>query len=150
MREHPGKFMVQQAERLLPERTRERIPEEAERQLNILGLCYGATFGAVYAMLRPRGGPRLVDGAWFGLVTWSAGYLGWLPASGLMPPLWKHEAKQVAKPIAEHAVYGMATVAAYDWMTQWAQRRQTFLERFKEAITALTGKGREGAAFTSD
>jgi hypothetical protein len=33
-----------------------------------------------------------------------------------MPPVWKQEPRQIAMPIAQHAVYGAATVAAYDWM----------------------------------
>ncbi len=128
MKEHPGTFMVHQAERLLPETAKakvsEKVSEETKAKIGeYLGLAYGATFGALYGALRPQGGPTMLDGAWFGLLTWAAGYLGWLPASGLMPPVWKHEAKQVSKPIAEHALFGVATVAAYDLMTNRLQPR---------------------------
>ncbi|HEX9372389.1 MAG TPA: hypothetical protein VF897_15350 [Roseiflexaceae bacterium] len=78
-----------------------------------LGLGYGATAGAIYAALRPRFGNLLLDGALLGLATWAIGYLGWLPASGLLPPVQEQAAEQVAAPIAQHLVFGLATVAAY-------------------------------------
>jgi hypothetical protein len=38
----------------------------------------------------------------------------------MMPPIWRHNAKQIASPPVGHAMYGIATVAAYDLI-----RRQT-------------------------
>ena len=51
-----------------------------------------------------------------GVACWAAGYMGWLPALGLIPPVWQQEAPQAVAPVAEHVAYGMATVAAYDWL----------------------------------
>src|ERR1043165_4206979 len=85
MREDPGDFMVRRAERLLPEQAKQRIPRTAEKVAsNSLAMGYGMTFGALYSTLRPKGGSVLIDGAALGLACWAAGYLGWLPATGLM------------------------------------------------------------------
>lgn len=117
LRQHPGEFMVGKAQEVLPERVRDRIPEAAETAAaQALGVGYGLTFGALYAALRPRGGSPLLDGLMLGVAAWAAGYLGWLPAMGLMRPVWKQKTAQALAPAAEHAVYGMVTVGAYDWL----------------------------------
>jgi hypothetical protein len=54
---------------------------------------YGAFGGAVYAAsagLAP--GNPIVKGSIFGLLWWAAGYLGWLPAFGLLSPATRHPA----------------------------------------------------------
>ena len=115
IRQEPGEFMVEQAEEVLPKNVGDHIPPSAEKAAaQMLGLGYGMTFGALYAAMRPRGGSPFVDGMVLGAVCWAAGYLGWLPASGLLPPAWKQSSKQVIAPLAEHLVYGATTVAAYD------------------------------------
>jgi hypothetical protein len=119
LRQDPGKFMVEKAEEALPDRIRSRIPDAAEAVTGqALGLGYGLAFGALYAVLCPRGGSPLLDGFVLGTAAWAAGYLGWLPASGLMPPVWEQQAAQVVAPAAEHVVYGVITVAAYDWLQE--------------------------------
>jgi hypothetical protein len=115
IRENPGDFLVERAGRVLPRSVRRRVPDSLERGASkSLALGYGMAFGALYGALRPRGGPVLTDGVLLGLATWAAGYLGWLPATGLMPPVWRHEPLQAVVPAAQHAVYGMAAVAAFD------------------------------------
>lgn len=119
LRQHPGEFMVEKAEETLPERVRDHIPDVAEKAVaQALGVGYGLAFGALYAALRPRGGSPLLGGLMLGAAAWAAGYLGWLPALGLMRPVWKQNAPQALAPAAEHAVYGMVTVAAYDWLQE--------------------------------
>lgn len=115
IRRDPGEFMVEQAESALPESARERIPEPVEKvAVKALHLGYGTTFGVLYGMLRPRGGNVLADGLALGLVTWAAGFLGWLPATGLLPPPDRQRPAQLLGPILEHAVYGIATVSAWE------------------------------------
>src|SRR5215212_4620863 len=115
--EDPGKFMVEQAEELLPEETRAQVPNTVETvAAKSLALGYGMTAGALYAALRPRPGDLLVDGTALGLGVWAVGYLGWLPALGLMPPVQRQETEQVAGPIVQHVIFGLATVAAYQWL----------------------------------
>ncbi len=74
---------------------------------------YGLTAGALYAALRPDAGPILCDGLVLGLATWAAGYPGWLPALGLMPPVREQGAAQAFGPAIRHALFGVVTAAAY-------------------------------------
>jgi hypothetical protein len=97
IREDPGEFMVEQAEELLPEETRDDIPDTVETAAaTSLAMGYGMTFGALYGALRGGGGNILVDGVALGLGVWAVGYLGWLPATGLMPPITEQTGEQVA------------------------------------------------------
>lgn len=117
IRGDPGKYMIEKTKQALPERVRQKIPLQMERAaVKSLPIGYGMTFGALYAVMRPQGGKPVCDGVALGLANWAIGFLGWLPATGLMSPVWKHEPQQIAMPIAQHAVYGAVTVAAYDWM----------------------------------
>ena len=127
MREAPGEFIVEKTEQLLPASTREKISKKAESvAAQSLGMAYGITFGSLYSAVRPHPRTTWLDGALFGLGTCAAGYLGWLPASGLMPPIWKHQPKQIARPLVEHTVYGIAAVSAYNWF-----RRKLLHEAFQ-------------------
>ena len=117
MREDPGEFMVEQAEELIPEGASEQVPATVETvAAKSLALGYGMAAGALYGALRQRPGNLLVDGTALGLGVWAAGYLGWLPALGLMPPITQHQTQQVAGPIVQHVIFGLATVAAYQWL----------------------------------
>jgi len=114
MREEPGAYMVEQAEELLPRETRDQIPEGAEKAAAMsLAMGYGTTAGALYGALLADDRNPLVDGVVLGVGTWAIGYLGWLPALSLMPPVQEQETPQVVAPIAQHIVFGLATVAAY-------------------------------------
>jgi len=75
---------------------------------------YGAAIGAAYATARPKGGSLLFDGVALGVAAWAAGYLGWLPATGLTPPVWKQNKAQAIAPPIRHALFGMVTVGVYD------------------------------------
>lgn len=119
IREDPGKFLVEKAEKALPRSLQERVPEEAEHvAARALGMGYGMTFGALYGALRPAGGNPSTDGLVLGTACWAAGYLGWLPALGLLPPIWKQTAPQAIGSAVEHLAYGVATVASYDLLRQ--------------------------------
>jgi hypothetical protein len=115
MRLEPGEFIVHRAHKVMPASTWKYLPHTAEKASAMgLSFCYGATFGALYGALRPRGGSPWLDGTVLGILCWAAGYLGWLPATGLMPPIWKHKPAQIAGPVVQHAIYGAAAVGAYD------------------------------------
>jgi hypothetical protein len=121
IRKDPGKFMVEQAEHALPETVRRNIPDTVESTAaGALSLGYGATFGALYGITRGSSqhtnAPSEVaflEGPIMGLVTWAAGYLGWLPATGLMPPPWKQEPARAIVPVVEHALFGVVTAVAF-------------------------------------
>jgi hypothetical protein len=115
LRGDPAKFMIEQVKRPLPENARQAISGKPSKAAEAaLPLAYGMTFGAAYAALRRRGGSPLIEGVALGLLTWAAGYLGWLPATGLMPPVWRQSTKRAVAPALPHTLYGIATVAAYD------------------------------------
>jgi hypothetical protein len=119
LRKDPGEFMLKKAESLLPPERREQIPDLVEQAaVRALQMGYGMTSGLLYGVARPRGGNPILEGTLLGLGVWAAGYLGWLPAADLMPPIAQQEPQQIAVPLVEHALFGIAVVAAYDAMAQ--------------------------------
>jgi hypothetical protein len=119
----PGEFMVERIERILPETLGERIPDRLEHAaVKSLHLGYGMTFGALYGLARKKPGDLLADGAILGITTWAAGYLGWLPATGLTPPITKQRPRQVITPIVEHIIFGIAVVAMVRGVQSITQR----------------------------
>jgi hypothetical protein len=118
IKEDPGRFLLHKATQALPERARQRLYKAEGAITRLLPMGYGMTFGVLYATARPKTRRVLVEGLLLGLVAWATGYLGWLPGARLMPPIWKHKPKQVATPVAEHALYGLATAAGYRWLSK--------------------------------
>lgn len=114
IRQDPGEFMVQKAEAMLPEAAQARMPSLVQAAAaKGVAAGYGLTAGAVYGLLRREGGDVLADGVVLGLGTWAAGYLGWLPALGLMPPVPEQETSEALGPVVRHALFGIVTVAAF-------------------------------------
>jgi len=113
IRMHPGKFMIDKVKNVLPESAANSISPGVEKTLmNLLPVGYGSTGAALYTALRSD--PHVVlDGAALGAAVWAAGYLGWLPAFGLMPPVKEHTPAQIASSVGQHVLYGIATVAAF-------------------------------------
>jgi len=123
IQDDPGEFMLRNAKKALPRSTREQIPPALDKAAaKMLHMGYGMTSGAIYGLLGPRRGNAAVNGALLGLGVWAAGYLGWLPATDLMPPITEHEPKQIAVPIVEHALFGIAVVAAFEAAASYARR----------------------------
>jgi uncharacterized membrane protein YagU involved in acid resistance len=115
--EEPAQFMLWQAEKHLPPKMWMKIPAKAETAAGIgLSFAYGATFGALYAAARGHARSSILEGAVLGTAVWAIGYLGWLPLADLIPPIWKQEPQQMVGPIVEHLVYGVLTVAAYEFI----------------------------------
>ena len=118
MRQDPAEFMVERAESALPETRRAQVsPKGKAAAEKGLHLGYGATFGVLYGLAAAEGNP-LLAGPILGLVTWGVGYLGWLPATGLMPPVHRQDPARAAGPIATHVGYGIATASAYRWLSR--------------------------------
>lgn len=121
-REDPGKFMVEAAESAaLDEKTQRQVPDIAEKAAaNSLHFSYGTSGGVLYALLRPEAGNAFLEGAALGLSVWAVGYLGWLPAAGITPPVTEQSPEQNASSILQHLLYGTITVAAYREMQNLA------------------------------
>lgn len=121
MRQDAGEFMIDKVLDHLPDAARNRIPPAIRQAAaKSLHLGYGITPGILYALARRGGGSALLEGTLLGLGVWAAGYLGWLPATGLMPPVTEQQPRQVAIPIVRHALFGIALVTAYTAMASRA------------------------------
>jgi uncharacterized membrane protein YagU involved in acid resistance len=71
---------------------------------------YGGLAGIAYVLATPRAARRpVVRGMALGLGVWAAGYLGWLPASGLGPAPTDEGPRRAAVMVAAHLVWGAAT-----------------------------------------
>lgn len=112
----PGRFMIHKAAPALPQSVRQRVHQAEGAVSKLLAMGYGMTFGALYAVIRPEAKRVIREGVLLGLAAWAVGYLGWLPATGLMPPIWKHKPKQIVTPVAEHALFGLAITAGHRWL----------------------------------
>lgn len=124
IRKDPGELVVETVKEALPAAVSSRIPALAEAGVaKGLAAGYGITAGAVYGLLRPSGGDILVDGVALGMATWAAGYLGWLPALGLLAPIREQNMPEAIGPVVRHALFGIAVVAAYGAMASRSQMR---------------------------
>jgi hypothetical protein len=127
LRQDPGEFMVEKAEDALVEagdkltqageelaEAVELVPETVEKvAAQALGIGYGLTFALLFAAARPKVRHVILEGSTLGLATWAAGYLGWLPALGLMKPVDRQKPVQVFNAIGSHLAFGVATAALY-------------------------------------
>ena len=116
IREEPGAFVVEKVEEAAGV-DKADVPQTAETvAAQGLAMGYRMTAGALYAALRPQTGNPLAGGVVLGVGTWAVGYLGWLPAWGLMPPVTEQEPEQALTAPVSHALFGIATAAAYRWL----------------------------------
>jgi uncharacterized membrane protein YagU involved in acid resistance len=84
--------------------------------------AFGATAGGLYEMLI-RGSEEEMTrpgaGAVYGAFVWSASYLGWIPAAGLLAPATRHPKERVAVMLGAHIVWGLALVQGIRWLNSW-------------------------------
>lgn len=82
---------------------------------------YGAVAGALYSSVAEKvpaaGAAR---GTLFGLLLWSASYLGWLPATGILSPATEHPGRRNALMIAVHVVWGVTLGVFFEVMQREA------------------------------
>jgi len=74
---------------------------------------YGAGWGALYGIV--AGSLRKPDplyGVPFGAVVWTSDYVT-LPLAGLYKPIWKYDAKTLARDLTAHLTFGAGTAAAF-------------------------------------
>ena len=127
----PGDFVARKAESIV---AREVSPKAHEKFSHSLSWAYGigwATFfGAITPELPIRSfGGAIAAGAGMGALCWAAGYVGWLPAAGIVEPVHRHGAGNVATSLASHVAYGVISalpVAALGWILHDPRPRATF------------------------
>jgi len=95
--------------RLIVDRIFPALPVPARASLEwLLHFGYGAAGGSAYSMAaRPaKRGP--LTGSLFGLAVWAAGYEGWVPALGVLPPAHRDRRARAVTILLAHLVYGAA------------------------------------------
>lgn len=95
---------------------RSRMEEEEHVAATLAAhFAYGAGAGIIYAPLARRAPlPPAIKGLLFGLIVWSANYLGLLPALGILNPATEHPARRNALMIAAHLVWGAVLAIVTD------------------------------------
>src|SRR5882757_8527004 len=73
------------------------------------GISWGVQYGALAAITSRR---PLLRAAGLGPAAWSASYV-LLPLAGVYQPIWKYDAKTLAKDLSAHLVYGTTASAAF-------------------------------------
>ncbi len=74
--------------------------------------AFGAGAGAIYGLLAGQKKltlPPLVSGNGFGLIVWASSYLGWLPASKILPHASDQPLRRNVLMIVAHLVWGSVT-----------------------------------------
>jgi hypothetical protein len=102
---------------------RKLAPQRAPLVNNVTHWIFGI-FGAVqYGILAGSlRSPRIGYGVPFGAGLWASGYVI-LPAAKLYQPIWKYDAKTLAKDLSAHLLYGLTTAAAFQLLS--GSRRET-------------------------
>lgn len=67
--------------------------------------AYGVAGGAIYASFQPKR-PGVTTGLAYGALVWAAGYEGWLPAMGILPPAHRDKPGRALTMLAAHLLYG--------------------------------------------
>jgi uncharacterized membrane protein YagU involved in acid resistance len=74
----------------------------------VLHFLFGAMAGSMYGMLEEKVPlQRSVKGPLAGMVVWTASYLGWVPALGIMPPATGQPWRRNVMMIVAHLIWGM-------------------------------------------
>jgi hypothetical protein len=131
-RRDPGDFMVSKVEQM----RHKPLPRSVHDGLaTALHWAYGIGWGAALGMAagrEPLGAGRVLSmGAGMGALNWAAGYIGWLPATKLLPPVHRQGMGHVASSLISHVGYGMLAslpiliadrmVAREPWYTRWVR-----------------------------
>jgi uncharacterized membrane protein YagU involved in acid resistance len=84
---------------------------------------YGSAGGTLYAVLMPKLTiPMWTKGMAFGLSVWTASYLGWVPALGLLSSANRHPPRRNALMITAHLVWGIVIASATQYGLKGSNR----------------------------
>jgi hypothetical protein len=80
-------------------------------------LLYGTAAGALYGLLQDETDiSPVIGGPSYGVLLWATGYLGWIPAAGILPWPWRQQPGAVAVPLLAHLVYGLTLGFTHQWV----------------------------------
>jgi hypothetical protein len=85
--------------------------------------AYGVGGGALYSCMTPSKYQDAGTGTVFGAMVWLAGYEGWLPAFGILPPAHKDRPGRAASVYVAHLVYGWTLGRTASLIHRKAERR---------------------------
>ena len=119
---------------IAPKQITERVLDKAglQRQTNedeeilltaLNHWAYGTGSGILFGILRRRLDltlPGSIQGIIFGLALWVIGYMGWVPAVGLMPAVWNQRRDRAIELVLAHVVYGATLGFSFDVMERQA------------------------------
>jgi len=92
----------------------EPAPRDRRRLADPLHFFVGGTGGAVYAVLtRGRDPSPWRGGASVAVTMWCAGFLGYLPAMGVLPFPWKWPKMKLIITMSAHLAYGLTMALIY-------------------------------------
>lgn len=109
----PGDFVARKAAQAI----KRDLPEASQRRFaRALHWVYGAFWPTAFGLaLRDRVfrrvGSSVAAGAGLGAGVWAVGYLGWLPAAGLVHPESRKKVARNATSLLSHVLYGVLSVA---------------------------------------
>lgn len=104
-----------------------------ETVTSVAHFAYGAGCGAIYGLLSAKWSARpLVKGSAFGLGIWAISYLGFLPATGLLPSALRQPKSRNFLMIVAHLIWGTA-------LARLSQRSSK--ELVSEAVTSIAARG---------
>jgi hypothetical protein len=131
MTSDPGQFVVGKVEELrggpLAPVTHARAAKVAPW---IYGLAWAAGLAAVARPLRMhRVANALLAGASLGGATWTAGYVGWLPAAGITKPVTREHPVHLLTSLAAHVLYGILVAAPIFVVERQFTRRRSLRRR---------------------
>jgi hypothetical protein len=129
--QNPGEFVVSRIERAVGRRLPERLHGLAVRHSRWpYGVLFPTLFGAIGQRLvrLERPSHAALAGALLGIGVWAIGYLGWLPATGLVRPIHRQPPGRTISSLAAHAAYGIAAVMPI-YLIERRRSRRRFLER---------------------
>ena len=144
------------AHRLLPARQRYPVPprliterwldrdhsEPAIRAWTLINhFGFGAVAGSLYSGLGFDKRKPAVAGPAFGIAVWTASYLGWVPALGLMPPATRQPAERNAMMIGAHFVWGAALAGAAVLLSPPKSSPRPRPSRIRDELGEQTGGG---------
>lgn len=96
----------------------QQLQEEQRKQATLTAhYGFGAFSGAFFPLLDRTESPWLY-GTLFGVLVWGLSYLGWVPATRLMPPATRQPRARVGLMILAHVVWGSATALTYRALVQ--------------------------------
>jgi uncharacterized membrane protein YagU involved in acid resistance len=100
----------------------EKMSTETRSAATMLAhFAYGGATGAIYGAVSDEiPAPGLYKGVAFGLVVWTASYLGLLPGTGVLKIATEHPARRNLLMIGAHVVFGAVTGALTELLKEEA------------------------------